>query len=203
VSAGTPEGPIDPREIAVLLQAASEGDSRALDELFDALYEELRRLAHAQRARWQGDTTLNTTALVHEAYLKLSRARRMTVVDRGHFFALASRAMRQVLVTYAERRRAQKRGGDAAVIPLDEANPVSSEQAGEILAIHRALDRLANVSERPVRVVECRFFAGLSVPETAEALGVSAATVKRDWTMASAWLRAELAELGVDGAYES
>lgn len=200
--AGTPEGPIDPREIEALLNAASEGDSEALDDLFEVLYDELRRLAHVQRARWQGDTTLNTTALVHEAYLKLSRGRQMNLVDRAHFFALASRAMRQVLVTYAERRRAQKRGGDAAVVPLDEANPVSPEQAGEILAIHRALDRLADVSERPVRVVECRFFAGLSVPETAEALGVSAATVKRDWTMASAWLRSELAGSGAGGVFE-
>jgi RNA polymerase sigma factor (TIGR02999 family) len=187
-------------EFEELFAGLTAGDPGALDALFDAVYGELRRLARAQRARWQGDTTLNTTALVHELYLRLSRHPRWTVNDRGHFYALASRAMRQVLVNYAEQRQAAKRGGGVASVPLDsanpprleDANPISGEEAGRVLVVDRALRRLASVSQRSVRVVECRFFAGLSVPETAEALSVSVATVKRDWLLASTWLRDEL-----------
>jgi RNA polymerase sigma factor (TIGR02999 family) len=192
-SDGCAQGPKATTEpLDALFDALAIGDREALDALFHAVYGELRRLAHAQRARWHGETTLNTTALVHEAYLKLARYGPVRVRDRGHFYALASLAMRQILVNYAERRQAAKRGGPATAVPLDQANPVSAEQAGEILAVHRALERLATVSDRAVRVVECRFFAGLNVPETAEALSISAATVKRDWTLATTWLRREL-----------
>jgi RNA polymerase sigma factor (TIGR02999 family) len=177
-----------------LLHRASAGDRAALNSAFGEVYGELRRLARTQRSRWSGDETLNTTALVHEVYLKLSTKGGIRVTDRAHFYALASRAMRHILVNYAERRQARKRAGGAIPEPLDLENPVSSEQAMEILAVHRALDRLVTVADRPVRVVECRFFAGLTVPETAEALGISAATVKRDWTLASTWLRQELAD---------
>lgn len=189
-----PEGPEsrDPGEVTVLLQQAAAGDRQALDSLFESIYGELNRLARIQRSRWIGDETLNATALVHEAYVKLVGAGLSNWHDRAHFFAVASRAMRQILVTYAERRIAAKRGGGAEVVSLDDANPVAPEMAEDILAMHEALDRLADLDERQSRVVEYRFFAGMSVPETAELLGLSAATVKRDWAVASAWLRREM-----------
>jgi RNA polymerase sigma factor (TIGR02999 family) len=180
-------------EVTILLRAASEGDHQALDRLFEAVYGELKRLARTQRRQWSGDFTLNTTALVNEAYLKMVRQGAVSWADRSHFYAVASRAMRQILVNYAERRSAAKRGGGAEVLSLDEVNPVAPEAAEEILALDEALQRLAVLEERQSRVVECRFFAGLSVAETAEVLGLSPATVKRDWALASAWLRREVA----------
>lgn len=196
------DGDADGERFAELCRALAEGDRDGLDAIFSAVYGELRRLAHVQRGRWQGTTTLNTTALVHEAYLKFSRLARVNANDRAHFYAVASQAMRQILVNYAERRRALKRGGRAVTVPLDDANPVTTDQAAEILAVDRALRRLAEVSERSVRVVECRFFSGLSIPETAEALGISMATVKRDWILASTWLRRELETSASDGESE-
>jgi RNA polymerase sigma factor (TIGR02999 family) len=186
----------DPGEVTVLLQQAAEGDRQALDSLFDSIYGELKRLARIQRSRWTGDETLNTTALVHEAYFKLVGASPSSWNDRAHFFAVASRAMRQILVGYAERRIAAKRGGGAEMVPFDVANPVAPEVAEDILAMHEALDRLAELEERQSRVVEYRFFAGMSVRETAELLALSPATVKRDWAVASAWLRREMAASG-------
>jgi len=187
-----------PTEVTVLLHQATGGDRKALDALFESIYGELKRLARIQRSRWMGDETLNTTALVHEAYFKLVGGRASGWNDRAHFYAVASRAMRQILVTYAERRLAEKRGGGAERVPLDTANPVAPEVAEDILAMHEALDRLAQLDERQGRVVEYRFFAGMSVSETAELLGLSTATVKRDWAVASAWLRREIA--GTPGA---
>lgn len=182
------------RDVSHLLSAIHAGDEEAVDRLFSILYDELRRLARAQRNRWIGDDTLNTTALIHEAYLKLGGGSQAEWRDRAHFLSVAARAMRQILVNYAERRQAAKRGGALRVERLDTVepiagrNPVSEEAADEIVALHRALERLEQVSERQARVVECRFFAGLAIHETAEALGVSVATVKRDWALASAWL---------------
>jgi len=181
--------------ITQLLRAVGEGDRTAVDELFHVVYNELRTLAHAQRRRWTGNETLNTTAIVHEAYLKLVRADQVQVRDRSHFFTLASRAMRQVLVNYARDQQAEKRGGGVVAMPLDSpltalaADPVAAE---ELIALDRALTDLEGLSERSARVVECRFFAGLTVSETAEALGTSVATVKRDWSQASTWLRHQL-----------
>jgi RNA polymerase sigma factor (TIGR02999 family) len=175
-----------------LLAAARHGDRSALDQVFDSVYGELRRLARSQRRRWQGDTTLSTTALVHEAYVKLVDQNHAQWNDRAHFLAVASKAMRHVLVNYAEQRLAQKRGGGAPHVPLDEANPVTEEAADEVLALHEALDRLAQVNRRQVQVVESRFFAGLSIEQTAEVLGISPATVKRDWQTAGAWLHREI-----------
>jgi len=189
---GDPPPPVDRNEITRLLQASSAGEPGALDRLFHAVYDELKRLAHGQRARWEGDYTLSTTALVHETYLKLVRQKDASWEDRAHFYAVAGKAMRHILVNYAERRQAQKRGGSAVVVSLDEANPVAPEAAEEILALNTALEQLALIDERQSRVVECRFFAGLPIRETAEALGISPATVKRDWAMASAWLRREM-----------
>jgi RNA polymerase sigma factor (TIGR02999 family) len=182
----------NPEQVTDLLQAAREGDRAALDRVFSIVYEQLRGLAHSQRRRWQGDYTLDTTALVHEAYLKLVDQSSASFKDRGHFMAVAAKAMRHILVNYAERRRAAKRGGSAQHVPIDEFNPVSEEAAEEVLALHDALDRLAALNERQANVVEARFFAGLPIEEAAEALAISPATVKRDWNLASAWLHREI-----------
>jgi RNA polymerase sigma factor (TIGR02999 family) len=181
-----------PDEITARLRSAGAGDREALNEVFELVYEELRHRARAQRRRWSGDETLDTTALVHEAYLKLVDQSSASWNDRAHFLAVAARAMRHVLVNYAEQRRAAKRGGGAKHVLLDDHNPVSEEVAEEVLALHEALDRLAAASERQARVVEARFYAGLSIDETADALGISPATVKRDWALASAWLHREI-----------
>jgi RNA polymerase sigma factor (TIGR02999 family) len=184
-----------PSDLTEQLRLAREGDRDALDAVFAAVYEELRGLAKGQRRRWEGDHTLDTTALVHEAYLKLVGQEGGAWEDRAHFFAVAAKAMRHILVNYAEARRAQKRGGGAPVVPLEDAldsNPVGPDAADEILALDEALQRLGAMHERQSRVVEARFFAGLSIDETALALDVSPATVKRDWHLASAWLQREI-----------
>jgi len=180
------------QDITERLRLARQGDRAALDEVFALVYDELHRLAQAQRRRWSGDTTLDTTALVHEVYLKFVDQAGGQWNDRGHFLAVAAKAMRHLLVNYAERRRAAKRGGGATTVSIDEFNPVAAEVADEVIALHEALDRLARVSERQVGVVEARFYAGLSIEETAGALGISPATVKRDWQLASAWLHREI-----------
>jgi RNA polymerase sigma factor (TIGR02999 family) len=182
----------DPPDVTALLKAAQAGDPEALDELFSQVYGQLRQLAHAQRHRWDGNHTLNTTALAHEAYLKLVRQDHTDWQGRVHFMRVASKAMRHILVNYAEQRCAQKRGAGAATVSLDDSNPIAPQAAEEILDLHQALERLSEVAERPVQVVECRFFAGLTVRETASALGISTATVERDWVVAAAWLRREL-----------
>jgi RNA polymerase sigma factor (TIGR02999 family) len=182
----------EPSDLSAILRAAREGDDEAMDQLFSLLYDELKSLARAQRQKWEGDYTLNATALVHEAYLKLVRPGRSGWEDRAHFLGVASKAMRHILVNYAERRRAQKRGGDGEPIPLEPSNPVAPGGEDGILALHEALDRLAGMDERQSQVVECRFFGGLTIRETASVLSVSTATVERDWVVASAWLRREL-----------
>lgn len=176
------------------LRRARTGDRAALDEVFAAVYRELHELARAQRRRWDGDYTLNTTALVHEAYLKLvSQRESPSWTDRAHFLAVGATAMRHVLVNYAQARRAQKRGGGAEPIPLEEATlPIADGTADEILALDEALARLAAIDARQAQVVEARFFAGLTVDEVAAALRISAATVKRDWQVAGAWLQREV-----------
>lgn len=186
-------------DVTGILRAIRDGDREAIDDLFQSLYEELRNVARQQRRRWEGNYTLNTTALIHETYLKLVDQEEADWRDRSHFYATAATAMRHILVNYAERRKAAKRGGGQTRVPLSEVerapgepNPVSAETATEVLALHGALERLEKLSERQCRVVECRFFAGLPIPETATALGVSSATVKRDWAAASAWLYREL-----------
>ncbi len=185
------ERPDDP-ELAALLDAVRCGDADPA-ALYGRLYHDLHRLAHAQRARWNGNWTMNTTALVHEAYEKL--AGKDDFESCAHLLATASRAMRQVLVSYAERRHALKRGGSAPDLALDDERValLSDAQTDEVLALDDALARLARVDERDARVVECRFFGGLSAQETAAALGVSESTVTRSWRAARAWLRAELA----------
>jgi len=179
-------------DVTELVRAAATGDRQALDELFEVVYGELKRRAASQRARWDGNDTLSTTVLVHEAFLKLVRQDRADWKDRAHFFATASRAMRHILVNYAERQRALKRGGDATRVDLDVSNPVPAESADDLIALDQALERLSRLHQRQSRVVECRFFGGLSNRETAEALGVSDSTVQRDWNFASAWLKQTL-----------
>ena len=181
--------------VTILLRRYVAGDVTALNELMPLVYDELRRLADRQRRRWRGDETLNTTALVHEAYLRLVGQEDPQWTSRAHFKAVAARAMRQILIDHARRRRAAKRGGDRRRISLSDvrtALSASSEftpaKAEALIALERSLERLEEHSERGSRVVECRFFAGMTVRETAEALGIAPATVKRAWAMARVWL---------------
>ena len=163
-----------------------------MDRLFPLVYAELRRIAHRQLQGERPGHTLGTTGLVHETYLKLVDQTRVQWRDRAHFFALASRAMRQILVDYARRYRAQRRGGGTRRVSLNEAIVPDERQAELMLAVHEALERLSAMNERLSRVVECRYFGGLSEEETAVALGVSARTVERDWVKAKGWLYQEL-----------
>lgn len=179
--------PPDPTQ---LLTDWRSGDRAALDQLFALVYDDLRRRARAQLRG--GGETLTTTALVHETYLKLIAANRVTWQDRAHFLALASMAMRQVLVSYARRNRAAKRGGGAGTISLEDVPIFTDSGAEDLLSLDDALLKLAAVDDRLSRTVEMRFFGGLTVEETAEAVGVSVNTVKRDWDRAKAWLSAEL-----------
>lgn len=188
----------DSAAVRELLEGLQQGDSSALDLLIGILYEELRVIAHNQRRRWRGDDTLGTTALLHEAYAKLRRQKRISIESRSHFLALASRAMRHILSTYAEQRRARKRGGGVACVSLsgvDMPATTSTDCSEMLAAMDTALRRLEKHHERPCRVVECRFYAGMSVEETAAALGMSSRTVKRDWAFAQAWLKRELEEM--------
>jgi RNA polymerase sigma factor (TIGR02999 family) len=193
----------DPQStIPRLLAAVAVGDPAALDAVISLLYDELRLLARQQRRRWRGDHTLDTTALVHEAYVKLVHQKRIATEDRAHFLALASRAMRHILSNYAEERRAQKRGGGLEPLSLRELalgvrdDVAGGDDAAEFLAgVHAALERLEALHARACRVVECRFYGGLTIQETAAALGTSPRTVKRDWAYAQAWLNRELQEV--------
>jgi RNA polymerase sigma factor (TIGR02999 family) len=179
--------------ITGLLRGAGMGDREALDTLFARVYHELRDLAHWVR-RGRAGETLSTTALVHEAYGKLVPGGGLVVRDRAHFFAIAARAMRQVLMDAARRALADKRGGGAPFVTLDEAAEITPLRPERLVALDGALARLTELDERQGRVVEYRFFAGLSVRETAEVLDVSPATVKRDWQVARAWILSELDE---------
>jgi RNA polymerase sigma factor (TIGR02999 family) len=182
----------DPGPVTDLLLQLRSGDAAALDRLFPLVYEDLRRVAHRQLSGEREEHTLGTTGLVHEAYLRLVDQTRVEYRDRKHFFALASRAMRQVLVDYARRYRAQKRGGKWRPMTLDEEALPSSERAETVLALDDALSRLADLDARLSQVVECRFFGGLSEDETAEVVGVDPRTVRRDWVKAKKWLSREL-----------
>lgn len=171
-----------------LLVAARGGDRDAFDLLYSRVYAELRQIAHVRLRRHQPNQTLNTTALVHEAYLKLVDHAGASVADRAHFLALASRAMRFVLVDHARARRMQKRGGGQADVPLDRIQVAADEPVADLLALDQALDRLHRVSDRQGRLVEYRFFGGLEYEEIAEVMGLSVRTVKRDWVKARTWL---------------
>jgi RNA polymerase sigma factor (TIGR02999 family) len=177
--------------------ASADGGARAgaeLDDVFPLVYEELRRVAHRHLRGERTEHTLGTTALVHEAYLELAKVDQIRWPGHAYVLAAASRAMRRVLIDYAVARRAQKRGGGVSAEPLDDAVAMAVGRGDELLALDEALDRLTAVNERYGRVVECRFYGGMSVEETAEALGTSPATVKRDWMVARAWLNRALSE---------
>lgn len=180
-------------EVTQLLARLGEGDSAAMRELFPVIYAELRHRAHRQLAHREG-STLDTTGLVHETYLKLSVSRSPHWNDRNHFLAVASRAMRQILVDAARRRMAEKRGAAVAPVSLDPGRVPAPERSAELLALDEALIGLAQLDERLARTVELRFFGGLSVEETAEVLGTSPRTVKRDWQKARALLYQALRE---------
>ena len=177
-----------------LLLAWGEGEDGALEALTPIVYDELRRLARRSLAGERSAGTLQATALVHEAFIRLVDVRRVRWQNRAHFFAMAAKLMRRVLVDLARTRLAQKRGGHAKKVTLDEGLIVSSGQSGQVVAIDDALLELARVDARKARVVELRFFGGLSVEESAEVLKVSPETVMRDWKMARAWLLRELSE---------
>lgn len=180
------------RDVTKLLDAWSGGDGEALAELIPLVYDELRRMARRYMQSQPSGHTLQTTALIHEAYLKLADNKVKHFTNRSHFFAVAANAMRHILVDHARSRQSEKRGGGAQVIALDDAPIVSVERASEIVALDDALKNLSAIDERKSRVVELRYFGGLSVEETAEVLKVSPETIARDWRFAKTWLLREL-----------
>ncbi|HEX6730122.1 MAG TPA: sigma-70 family RNA polymerase sigma factor [Pyrinomonadaceae bacterium] len=178
--------------ITHILKEWSDGDPQALERLTPLVYEELRRQATYYLRRERAGHTLQSTALLHEAFLRLIDAKDVNWQSRTHFFAIAANLMRRVLVEHARRRDAHKRGGSQIRLQLDEALAIANESDIDVLAIDEALDRLAAIDPQQARVVELRFFSGLTVEETATVLGVSPKTVKRDWSVARAWLRREI-----------
>ncbi len=188
----TPEGESPPAVTELLLQYRN-GQPDALDRVFPLIYDELHRIAHAQLEREPEGHTLNTTALVHEAYIRLVDITRVEWRDRVHFLSMAARAMRRILIDYARRHKRARRGGGVRPVTLDEALVAADHQADTLLALDLALEQLASLNQRLVRVVECRFFGGLTEDETAEALQVNARTVRRDWVKARGWLQQAMA----------
>ena len=179
-------------DITSQLVAWRGGESAAVEKLFPLVYDELRRIAHRQMSRERTGHTLDTTGLVHEAYLKLVDQTRVQWADRTHFFSVASNAMRRILVDSARRYQTDKRGAAPRRVSLTDDMLVAEERADTLVAIDDALKELAEIDERLSRVVECRFFAGLTEEETAEVLGVTSRTVRRDWTKAKGWLQRKL-----------
>ena len=186
------EPSVSPHRVTQLLARWSRGDDAALAELTPLVYEELRQLAHHYMEGERAGHTLQTTALVSEAYLRLADQTDPNWQSRAHFFAAAARAMRQILVSYARSNRAQKRGGGGAKIELDEAAILSPEQSKEIVDLHEALERLATLNSRKARVVELKYFGGLNHDEIADIMKISTVTVRRDWMFAKTWLYDEL-----------
>jgi RNA polymerase sigma-70 factor, ECF subfamily len=183
---------VSQQRVTDLLTRWSDGDDAALAELTPLVYEELRHLAHRYMGAERADHTLQTTALVNEAYLRLADQTNPRWQNRAHFFAVAARAMRQILVSYARSRQAQKRGRGAFKVDLEEAALVSPEESEEIVDLHEALEQLATLDSRKAQVVELKYFGGLNYDEIAEVLKVSRITVRRDWEFAKVWLYTEL-----------
>jgi RNA polymerase sigma factor (TIGR02999 family) len=181
-----------PGDVTVLLNELSGGDRAVLDRLLPLVYDELRSLAHRQLRRERAGHTLNTTALVHEAYLKLAQVDRLTWNDRAHFFAVCAQAMRRILVNYARMSKRDKRGGGAPHVPIEDVVVAARERPDDVILADQAIQSLEALNVRHARVVECRVFGGMTIDETATALDVSPATVKRDWTLARAWLTREM-----------
>lgn len=181
-----------PHKVTQLLLAWGHGDQAARDELMSVVYQELHRLAHHHMKREPPGHTLQTSALINEAFLRLVNQREVQWQNRAHFFGIAARMMRRILVDYARSRRYAKRGGGVSEISLDEALTVSDERSNDVVVLDEALERLTEFDPRKGQLVELRYFGGLSIDETAEVLSVSAGTIMRDWTLAKAWLRREL-----------
>ena len=183
-------------EVTRLLGRWKGGDAAAMDQLLPLVYEELRRIARAQMKRERPDHTMTPTALVHEAYLNLAGQEPLSLQDRAHFFAIASRVMRRVLIWYARHRNAEKRGSGVANLKLDDVPELAidggADRLDDLITLNDALEKLEVMDERLCRVVECRYFGGLTVEETSDVLGISPATTKRDWKTAKAWLLREL-----------
>src|SRR2546430_12123726 len=179
---------VSQQRVTELLADWSHGDNGALAELTPLVYEELRRLAHHFMVGQRPEHTLQTTALVNEAYMRLADQTKPSWQNRAHFFAVAARAMRQILVSYARSNRAQKRGGGALKVELDEVTIVSPEQSQEIVDLHEALERLATLDSRKAQVVELKYFGGLNYDEMAEVLKIARVTVRRDWEFSRVWL---------------
>ena len=186
------EPSVSPNRVTQLLAEWSHGDNAALAELTPLVYDELRRLAHRHMEGQRPGHTLQTTALVNEAYLRLIDQTNPRWQNRAHFFAVAARAMRQILVSYARTQQAQKRGGGALKVELDEAALISRAESKEIVDLHEALERLATLDSRKAQVVELKYFGGLNYEEMAEVLKISRVTVRRDWEFAKLWLYTEL-----------
>ena len=179
-------------EVTHLLAAWSSGDQSALDTLMPLVYNELHRIARRAWSQYPRSDTLQPTALINEAYLKLANADSATFQDRCHFFAVASKAMRQILVNHAKSRLTAKRGGGAVNVSIDDVQPAVHQEADEIVALHIALEALYGVDPRKSTLVEMRYFGGLSIEETAAAMGISIATVNREWRLARSWLIREM-----------
>lgn len=188
-----------PADVPQLLAAWSDGDQDALNQLMPLVYDELHQMAHRYLRRERTDHTLQTTALVNEAYLKMVGQKELQWQSRAHFFAVASNIMRQILVDYARTQNRARRGGNAQQVPLDEALVVSNGRAAELLLLDDALKSLAKFDARKSRIAELRYFGGLSVEETATVLNVSAVTVMREWRVTKAWLLQEMSKGGADG----
>ncbi len=186
--------PSEADDVTQLLAAVNSGDEEAANRLFPLIYDELRNVARRYLGRERAGHTLQATALVHEAYLKLVGQRDASWHGRAHFLAVAATAMRRILVNHAKAHRSAKRGGGRPKLALDEAAALFEDRAGDLLELDEALTRLARLAPDQARIVELRFFAGLSVEETAGLLGVSVRTAQYDWAMARAWLRGELAD---------
>jgi RNA polymerase sigma factor (TIGR02999 family) len=185
-----------PGEVSVLLTAWAKGSEAARDELIPLIYDELRRLAGRHMAQERTDHTLQATALVNEVYVRLTDQRHLHWQNRAHFFALASRLMRRILVDHARAHQSVKRGGDARHVLLEEAMVVSEETAADLVALDDALSRLSAIDSRKCEVVELRYFGGLTLEEVAEVLKISPITVRRDWSTAKAWLYREIGAAG-------
>ena len=183
---------VSQQRVTELLAQWSHGDNAALVELTPLVYEELRRVAHRHLSGQRANHTLQTTALVNEAYLRLADQTNPRLQNRAHFFAVAARAMRQILVSHARTQQAQKRGGGAFKVDLDEAALVSPEESKEIVELHEALEQLSALDSRKAQIVELKYFGGLNYDEIAEVLKISRITVRRDWEFAKVWLYTEL-----------
>ncbi len=190
---------MDKNKITKLLKAHSSGDENALDELMPLVYDKMYNMARYRMLGEKNNHTLSTTGLLHEAYLKLVKFDRVTWENRAHFFGMASQIMRNILVDYAVKKKAQKRGGEWKRVTMGKGEIAIEMDLHNILSIHQALEQLSKVDNRQVRVVECRFFGGLTLKETAQALNISTATVSRDWKMAKAWLNREITKTKKEG----